>query len=131
MFFQGPSSRSIPVIPKNGVLRNLTPKLKYCSTYLLLPAIFERVVEPEKFCLSVRKDVSGCTALETLNCSYNQLTELDVSHNTKLTILECYGQKNGKGWIVLKLTQLQYDKHKSDNGNDWFAPEDVVVDSKV
>ena len=36
--------------------RNLTLKLKYCSTYLLLPAIFERTVEPEKFCLSVRKE---------------------------------------------------------------------------
>ena len=47
-----------PVIPKNAVLRNLTLKLKYCSTYLLFLAIFERTVKPEKFCLSVRKGVS-------------------------------------------------------------------------
>lgn len=43
------------VIPKKEVLRNLKNKYKYCSTYLLFPAIFERTVEPEKFCLSVRK----------------------------------------------------------------------------
>ena len=62
------SSKGVPVISKNEVLRNLkveclhslrsvdtTNKLKYCSTYLLFPAIFERTVEPEKFCLSVRK----------------------------------------------------------------------------
>ena len=61
------SSKGVPVISKNEVLRNLkveclhslrsvdtTNKLKYCSTYLLFPAIFERTVEPEKFCLSVR-----------------------------------------------------------------------------
>ena len=36
-------------------LRKLKNKYKYCSTYLLFPAIFERTVEPEKFCLSVRK----------------------------------------------------------------------------
>ena len=63
------SSKGVPVISKNEVLRNLkveclhslrsvdtTNKLKYCSTYLLFPAIFERTVEPEKFCLSVRKE---------------------------------------------------------------------------
>ena len=54
-----------PVIPKNAVLRNLTLKLKYCSTYLLFPAIFERTVEPEKFCLSVRKGVSTHFARST------------------------------------------------------------------
>ena len=36
--------------------RKLKYKNKYCSTYLLFPAIFERTVEPEKFCLSVRKE---------------------------------------------------------------------------
>ncbi|HHT24537.1 MAG TPA: LPXTG cell wall anchor domain-containing protein [Clostridiaceae bacterium] len=34
-------------------------------------------------------DVSGLTALEQLNCSYNQLTGLNVSGLTALTILDC------------------------------------------
>ena len=36
-------------------LRKLKNKPQYCSTCFLFPAIFERTVEPEKFCLSVRK----------------------------------------------------------------------------
>ena len=79
-------------------------------------------------------DISKNTDLVRLFCYNNQLIQLDVSKNTKLSFLECYGQKDETGKsqnLTLKLTQLQYDKHKSDNGNDWFAPEDVVVDSKV
>ncbi|MBP5561822.1 MAG: hypothetical protein J6X70_08515 [Muribaculaceae bacterium] len=34
-------------------------------------------------------DVSHNTALTMLNCGYNQLTALDVSHNTALTTLNC------------------------------------------
>ena len=34
-------------------------------------------------------DVSANTKLETLWCDYNQLTELDVSRNTELTYLDC------------------------------------------
>jgi hypothetical protein len=34
-------------------------------------------------------DVSGLTALETLDCIYNNLTSLDVSNNTALTVLYC------------------------------------------
>ena len=34
-------------------------------------------------------DVSGCTALPKLDCSYNQLTSLDVSGCTALTTLNC------------------------------------------
>ena len=34
-------------------------------------------------------DVSGCTALTDLYCSFNQLTSLDVSKNTALTSLRC------------------------------------------
>ncbi|WP_244869680.1 InlB B-repeat-containing protein [Porphyromonas uenonis] len=34
-------------------------------------------------------DISGCTALTTLYCSYSQLTSLDVSKNTALTTLYC------------------------------------------
>lgn len=78
-------------------------------------------------------DISKNTDLVRLFCYNNQLIQLDVSKNTKLSFLECYGQKDETGKsqnLTLKLTQLQYDKHKSDNGNDWFAPEDVV-DSKV
>lgn len=79
-------------------------------------------------------DLSKHQNLLGVDCQNNQLTTLDVSHNTALTYLDCSGQKNETGKsqnLTLKLTQLQYDKHKSDNGNDWFAPEDVVVDSKV
>ena len=35
-------------------------------------------------------DVSGCTALTELYCYENELTDLDVSKNTKLTELYCY-----------------------------------------
>ena len=35
-------------------------------------------------------DVSGCTALKTLECYSNQLTSLDVSGCTALTSLDCY-----------------------------------------
>ncbi|MBR5718803.1 MAG: leucine-rich repeat domain-containing protein [Clostridia bacterium] len=35
-------------------------------------------------------DVSGCTALEDLICSGNNLTSLDVSNNTALEVLKCY-----------------------------------------
>ena len=38
-------------------------------------------------------DVSGCTALTGLACSGNQLTELDVSTNTGLVRLACYGNQ--------------------------------------
>jgi Leucine-rich repeat (LRR) protein len=34
-------------------------------------------------------DISGCTALESLNCSGNQLTVLDVSGCTALHELDC------------------------------------------
>ncbi|MCL2639430.1 MAG: hypothetical protein FWD53_01150, partial [Phycisphaerales bacterium] len=34
-------------------------------------------------------DLSGCTALEYLNCSYNQLTSLNVSDCTELRFLHC------------------------------------------
>ena len=34
-------------------------------------------------------DVSGSSSLRTLDCSYNQLTSLDVSKNTALTQLDC------------------------------------------
>ncbi|MBR5717668.1 MAG: leucine-rich repeat domain-containing protein, partial [Clostridia bacterium] len=35
-------------------------------------------------------DVSGCTALEDLDCDGNNLTTLDVSGCTALTYVECY-----------------------------------------
>ena len=38
-------------------------------------------------------DVSGCTSLTRLWCDSNQLTNLDVSKNTALTILDCAGNK--------------------------------------
>ena len=34
-------------------------------------------------------DVSGCTALTDLSCTYNDLTSLDLSRNTALTELDC------------------------------------------
>ena len=47
---------STPARHSEAKLKKLKDKYKYCSTYLLFPAIFERTVEPEKFCLSVRKE---------------------------------------------------------------------------
>ena len=38
-------------------------------------------------------DISGNTALDTLDCSYNELTALDVSKNTALTYLSCDDNK--------------------------------------
>ena len=38
-------------------------------------------------------DVSGLTALEKLNCSWNQLSSLDVSKNTALEYLYCGGNQ--------------------------------------
>ena len=56
-WIQNPALKKIPPQPchSEAKLRKLKNKYKYCSTYLLFPAIFERTVEPEKFCLSVRK----------------------------------------------------------------------------
>ena len=36
-------------------------------------------------------NVSGCTKLKTLLCSFNRLKNLDISHNTKLAQLICEG----------------------------------------
>ena len=38
-------------------------------------------------------DVSGCTALTSLRCDMNQLTALDVSGNTALEYLDCSGNQ--------------------------------------
>ncbi|MBR3459728.1 MAG: leucine-rich repeat domain-containing protein, partial [Clostridia bacterium] len=44
-------------------------------------------VSPKRLCGTL--DVSGCTALEYLECDYNNLTTLDVSGCTALEHLEC------------------------------------------
>ena len=36
-------------------------------------------------------DISGNTALDTLDCGFNELTALDISKNTELTYLRCIG----------------------------------------
>ena len=38
-------------------------------------------------------DVSKCTSLKSLDCSYSVLTSLDVSKNPTLTSLKCYGNR--------------------------------------
>ena len=43
--------------------------------------------------ISSLKGIEFFTALETLSCSYNQLTSLDVSKNTALTSLNCYSNQ--------------------------------------
>ena len=51
-------------------------------------------------------DVSGCTALQKLNCQYNQIPELDVQGLTKLQKLYCQDNKlstlNVSGCTALK-----------------------------
>src|SRR5690606_23734173 len=37
--------------------------------------------------------IEDFTALEMMSCSYNSLTELDVSHNQNLKILGCYANQ--------------------------------------
>ena len=39
------------------------------------------------------KGIEFFTALETLYCCYNQITSLDLSHNTNLTLLNCHWNK--------------------------------------
>jgi Leucine-rich repeat (LRR) protein len=43
--------------------------------------------------ISNLKGIEAFTALTYLNCSYNQLTSLDVSKNAALTTLVCDGNK--------------------------------------
>jgi Leucine-rich repeat (LRR) protein len=38
-------------------------------------------------------DISGCAALRVLHCDRNQLTSLDVSNNTALVELNCFGNQ--------------------------------------
>ncbi len=47
-------------------------------------------------------DISGNTALDTLDCSYNELTALDVSKNTALRSLDC---------SINELTELDVSKN--------------------
>jgi len=54
-------------------------------------------------------NVSACTSLTTLNCSYNYvITSLDVSANSLLTYLDCSGGdvNAGSGWVPGLLTSL-------------------------
>ena len=51
-------------------------------------------------------DISGNTALDTLDCSYNELTALDVSKNTALDSLDC---------SVNELTALDVSKNTALN----------------
>jgi Leucine-rich repeat (LRR) protein len=52
-------------------------------------------------------DLSGCTALQVLDCSSNQLTSLDVSQNTALYYLDCSGNQL-TSLDVSQNTTLQY-----------------------
>jgi len=53
-------------------------------------------------------DVSACTSLTTLNCSYNySITSLDVSANSLLTYLDCSaGYTHGGSGFIGQLTSL-------------------------
>ena len=55
----------------------------------------------------VALDVSGCTALQKLNCSYNQLTALDVQGLTALKELDCQSNKELTALDVQGLKDLQ------------------------
>ena len=52
-------------------------------------------------------DISGNTALDTLDCSYNELTALDVSKNTALRSLDC-GFNELTALDISKNTALTY-----------------------
>ena len=52
-----------------------------------------RRIELSKENITTLKGIEYLTALEHLDCDSNELTELDVSRNTKLTYLSCGGNK--------------------------------------
>lgn len=60
------------------------------------------------------KGIEYFTALTSLNCAGNKLTELDVSKNTALTILYCYNNYLTKLDVsgCTELTQLYCDRNK-------------------
>ena len=71
-------------------------------------------------------DVSGCTALAELYCNNNQLTSLDVSKNTALTELDCGGNQ---------LTSLDVSKNtaltKLDCGSNQLTLLDVTKNNAL
>ena len=72
-------------------------------------------------------DVSKNTKLKSLNCSNNQLTELDVSKNTKLKSIDC---SNNQIWVsgMAILVNSLSDSYKK---NFWVeVAEDVMHDYK-
>ena len=59
-----------------------------------IPALPETVTHLDcSFNQLTALDVSGCTVLTHLDCSANQLTNLDVSGCTALTTLSCYANQ--------------------------------------
>ncbi|MBR4435030.1 MAG: leucine-rich repeat domain-containing protein [Clostridia bacterium] len=63
--------------------------------------------------LSGKLDVSGCTALERLDCYENRLTELNVSGCTALEFLDCYENRltelNVSGCTALEFLDCAYN----------------------
>ena len=62
-------------------------------------------------------DLSNCTALKTLDCMYNQLISLDVSNNTILTELICYDNQltslDVSNCIALESLSCEYNQLSS------------------
>ncbi len=74
-------------------------------------------------------DVSGCTALEELNCQGNQLKELDVSGCTALERLYCSNTQLEEldvgDCIALKSVGCSYNQLKEFDASDCIALEDL------
>ena len=69
--------------------------------------------------ISDLKGIEFFTALTELNCSYNQLTSLDVSHNMALTRLYCYCNRI-RGTDMTKLVNSLPDrKSETEKGTLW------------
>ena len=63
-------------------------------------------------------DLSNLNVLENLNCSYNSMLDLDIFENSKLTTLKCYG--NGITCLVVK--DNEYFAHAVEQGGERFLP---------
>ena len=84
--------------------------------------------------ISDLKGIEFFNGLKELNCSYNQLTSLDVSNNTALTRLYCYSNRI-RGTDMTKLVNRLPDrKSASEEGTLWVyydeTPEGNMMTTK-
>ena len=85
--------------------------------------------------ISDLKGIEFFTALTELNCSYNQLTSLDVSSNTALTRLYCYSNLiRGVGMTTLVTSLPDRNSPSAEEGTLWVyydePPEGNMMTTK-